>query len=81
MNSWPPAADSACSQWSMTTRECLVAVPDTSLSGRRVVQELLNETLFLGLAHARVEIAAWVDDYKRERPHSSPRYATLAAYL
>jgi transposase InsO family protein len=124
------------------TRECLVAVPDTSISGRRVVRalteliarrgkpgmivsdngteltsnavlawcgeigvewhyiapgrpmqngyvesfngrmrdELLNETLFLSLAHARVEIAAWVDDYNRERPHSSLGYETPAAF-
>ncbi|MGB3722012.1 MAG: IS3 family transposase [Pacificimonas sp.] len=124
------------------TRECLVAVPDTSISGRRVVRELteliaqrgkpgmivsdngteltsnavlawcgemgvewhyiapgkpmqngfcesfngrmrdelLNETLFLSMAHARVEIAAWVDDYNRERPHSSLGYTTPAAF-
>ncbi|WP_442896843.1 IS3 family transposase [Erythrobacter sp.] len=124
------------------TRECLAAVPDTSISGRRVVRELteliaqrgkpgmivsdngteltsnavlawcgeigvewhyiapgrpmqngyaesfngrmrdelLNETLFLSLAHARVQIAAWVDDYNRERPHSSLGYATPAAF-
>ncbi|WBX84126.1 IS3 family transposase [Sphingosinicella microcystinivorans] len=124
------------------TRECLAAVPDTSISGRRVVRELteliarrgkpgmivsdngteltsnavlawcgeigvewhyiapgrpmqngyvesfngrmrdelLNETLFMSLAHARVEIAAWVDDYNRERPHSSLGYATPAAF-
>lgn len=124
------------------TRECLAAVPDTSISGRRVVRELtalierrgkpgmivsdngteltsnavlawcgemhvewhyiapgrpmqngyvesfngrmrdelLNETLFMGLAHARVEIAAWVEDYNRERPHSSLGYATPAAF-
>ena len=124
------------------TRECLAAVPDTSISGRRVVRELteliarrgkpgmivsdngteltsnavlawcgeigvewhyiapgrpmqngyvesfngrmrdelLNETLFLSLAHARVEIAAWVDDYNRERPHSSLGYETPAAF-
>ena len=124
------------------TRECLAAVPDTSISGRRVVRELteliarrgkpgmivsdngteltsnavlawcgeigvewhyiapgrpmqngyvesfngrmrdelLNETLFLSLAHARVEIAAWVEDYNRERPHSSLGYETPAAF-
>ncbi|WP_334166218.1 IS3 family transposase [Tepidimonas sp.] len=124
------------------TRECLAAVPDTSISGRRVVRELtrliaergkpgmivsdngteltsnavlawcgeigvewhyiapgkpmqngyvesfngrmrdelLNETLFLSMAHARVEIAAWVEDYNRERPHSSLGYATPAAF-
>ena len=122
--------------------ECLAAVPDTSISGRRVVRELteliaqrgrpgmivsdnateltsnavlawcgqmqvewyyiapgrpmqsgyvesfngrmrdelLNETLFLSLAHARVEIAAWVEDYNRERPHSALGYATPAAF-
>lgn len=124
------------------TRECLAAVPDTSISGQRVIRELdaliarrgkpgmivsdngteltsnavlawcseadiewhyiqpgrpmqngyvesfngrmrdelLNETLFLSLAHARIEIAAWVDDYNRERPHSSLGYETPAAY-
>jgi len=124
------------------TRECLAAVPDTSISGRRVVRELtdlialrgkpgmivsdngteltsnavlawcgelgvewhyiapgkpmqngyvesfngrmrdelLNETLFLSIGHARVEIAAWVEDYNRERPHSSLGYETPAAF-
>lgn len=124
------------------TRECLAAVPDTSISGHRVVRELtrliaergkpgmivsdngteltsnavlawcgqigvewhyiapgkpmqngyvesfngrmrdelLNETLFLSMAHARVEIAAWVEDYNRERPHSSLGYQTPAAF-
>jgi hypothetical protein len=42
--------------------------------------ELLNETLFLSMAHARVEIAAWVVDYNRERPHSSLGYGTPAAF-
>ena len=124
------------------TRECLRAVPDTSISGRRVVRELadliaergkpgmivsdngteltsnavlawcgeagivwhyiapgrpmqngyvesfngrmrdelLNETLFLGLDHARCAIADWIEDYNAERPHSSLGYATPAAY-
>ncbi len=123
------------------TRECLAAVPDTSISGKRVVRELgdlinrrgapttivsdngteltsnavplwageagidwhyiapgkpmqngyvesfngrmrdelLNETLFTSMAHARATIAAWVDDYNTERPHSSLGYATPAA--
>lgn len=42
----------------------------------RMRDELLNETLFMSLAHARVEIAAWVEDYNRERPHSPLGYAT-----
>ena len=46
----------------------------------RMRDELLNETLFLSLAHARVEIAAWVEDYNRERPLSSLGYATPEAF-
>jgi hypothetical protein len=42
--------------------------------------ELLNETQLMSLAHARVEIGAWVEDYNRERPHSSLGYATPAAF-
>jgi putative transposase len=124
------------------TRECLAAVPDTSISGKRVVRELteliarrgkpgmivsdngteltsnavlewcgeagiewhytapgkptqnafvesfngrmrdelLNETLFTSLAHAREKIAAWAQDYNTGRPHSSLGYATPAAF-
>jgi putative transposase len=124
------------------TRECLAAVPDTSISGKRVVRELtdliaqrgkpgmivsdngteltsnavlvwcgeariewhyttpgkptqnafvesfngrmrdelLNETLFMSMGHAREKIAAWVDDYNTGRPHSSLGYATPAAF-
>ena len=46
----------------------------------RMRDKLLNETLFLSLAHARVEIAACVKDYNRERPHSALGYATPAAF-
>ncbi len=46
----------------------------------RMRDELINETLFMSLAHARVEIAAWVDDYNRERPYSALGYATPAAF-
>ncbi len=42
--------------------------------------ELLNETLFFSMDHARVAIAAWVEDYNRERPHSSLGYETPAAF-
>ena len=132
------------------TRECLAAVPDTSISGRRVVRELtelirnrgkpgmivsgvedgaqshrgteltcnavlawcseasinwhyiapgkpmqngyaesfngrmrdelLNETLFMSLDHARTAIAAWVEDYNQHRPHSALGYETPAAF-
>jgi transposase InsO family protein len=124
------------------TRECLAAIPDTSISGRRVARELtalielrgkpgmivsdngteftcnamfawaehnkitwhfiapgrpmqngfcesfngrmrdelLNESLFFGLDHARTKIADWTDDYNERRPHSALRYLTPAAY-
>jgi putative transposase len=124
------------------TRECLAAIPDTSISGRRVARaltalidhrgkpgmivsdhgteftsnailawsrdhkvewhyiapgkpmqngfcesfngrmrdELLNETLFFGLDHARTTIAEWADDYNQSRPHSALGYITPAAY-
>ena len=124
------------------TRECLAAIPDTSISGRRVARELttlierrgkpqmivsdngteftsnailhwskehqlqwhyiapgkpmqngfcesfngrmrdelLNESLFFGLDHARRVIGTWADDYNSARPHSSLGYRTPAAY-
>ncbi len=42
--------------------------------------ELLSETLFFGLDHARIVIAAWVADYNANRPHSALGYQTPAAY-
>ena len=124
------------------TRECLAAIPDTSISGQRVARELtaliarrgkpgmivsdngteltsnaifawakdhgiewhyfapgrpmqngfvesfngrmrdelLNETLFRGLDHARSVIAKWAEDYNTARPHSALDYRTPAAY-
>ena len=124
------------------TRECLAAIPDTSISGRRVARELtqlisrrgkpgmivsdhgteftsnailawteqrkiawhyiapgkptqnafvesfngrmrdelLNETLFFSLDHARQKLAAWAADYNTHRPHSALGYQTPAAY-
>jgi len=124
------------------SRECLAAIPDTSISGRRVARELsrlialrgkpgmivsdngteftstailawaaehgvawhyiapgkptqngfvesfngrmrdelLNETLFFGLDHARQKLAAWAQDYNTNRPHSSIGYRTPAAH-
>jgi putative transposase len=124
------------------TRECLAAIPDTSISGKRVVRELdaliarrgrpamivtdngteftsnaaigwaaaaeidwhyiepgkptqngfvesfngrmrdelLNETLFFSLDHARRTIARWVADFNHCRPHSALGYLTPAAH-
>lgn len=50
-----------------------------SFNGRKH-DELLNKTLCLSMARARVEIAAWEGDYNRDRPRSSLRYATSAAF-
>jgi putative transposase len=51
----------------------------------RLRDELLNETLFTSLAHARTALAAWQADYNTVRPHSAignlppAIYATLSA--
>mgnify|MGYP002399660786 CR=1 FL=1 len=46
----------------------------------RMRDELLNETMFRNLAHARVVIAAWAADYNTELPHSALDYQTPADY-
>ena len=46
----------------------------------RMRDELLNESLFFGLAHARSAVAGWVRDYNVARPHSSLGYQTPAAF-
>lgn len=42
--------------------------------------ELLNETLFPSLHHARVTLAAWRKDYNTERPHSRLGWQTPAEF-
>jgi len=46
----------------------------------RMRDELLNETLFFDLDDARAKIANWIADYNLQRPHSSLKYLTPAAY-
>ena len=46
----------------------------------RMRDELLNETMFRNLAHARVVISAWATDYNTERPHSALGYETPVDY-
>ena len=46
----------------------------------RMRDELLNETMFRNLAHARGVIAAWAADYNTERPHSALDCQTPADY-
>lgn len=44
-----------------------------SVNGR-MRDEPLNETLFFGLDHAKTRIAAWADDYNRQRSDPRDRY-------
>jgi putative transposase len=46
----------------------------------RLRDELLNETLFRSLPHARAMLEAWRRDYNAERPHSSLGWLTPLAY-
>jgi len=46
----------------------------------RMRDELLNETLFFGLDHARSAVARWVADYNHTRPHSALGYQAPATY-
>jgi putative transposase len=50
-----------------------------SLNGR-LRDELLNETLFRSLPHARAELATWRTDYNTVRPHSRLGWLTPASY-
>jgi putative transposase len=46
----------------------------------RLRDELLNETLFRSLPHARAVLDAWRTDYNTQRPHSGLGWLTPAAY-
>ena len=46
----------------------------------RLRDELLNETLFTSLAHARAALEEWRRDYNTERPHSALGNLTPVAY-
>jgi putative transposase len=46
----------------------------------RLRDELLNETLFRSLAHARRMLDAWRDDYNHYRPHGKLGWLTPAGY-
>ena len=46
----------------------------------RLRDELLNETLFASLAHAREILSLWRDDYNTVRPHSGIANLTPEAY-
>ena len=46
----------------------------------RLRDELLNETLFRSLPHARAVLEAWRRDYNEQRPHSKLGWLTPKAY-
>lgn len=46
----------------------------------RLRDELLNETIFVSLDHAREALAAWMHDYNMVRPHSALGNLPPAAY-
>lgn len=46
----------------------------------QVIDELLNETMFRNLAHARIVIRDWAHDYNTNRPHSALGYETPKAF-
>ena len=46
----------------------------------RLRDELLNETLFRSLAHARAVLEAWRADYNTDRPHSRLGWMSPAGY-
>jgi putative transposase len=46
----------------------------------RIRDELLHETLFFGLDHARTCITDWADDYNEQRPHSARGHLSPTAY-
>jgi putative transposase len=47
---------------------------------RRMRDELLNETLFFGIDHAREAVAHWTHIYNTERPHSALGYKAPAVF-
>ena len=46
----------------------------------RMRDELLNETIFYDLGHARDTLARWSMGYNQKRPHSALGYLTPAAF-
>lgn len=46
----------------------------------RMRDELLNETMFRNMAHARAVIRTWATDFNEARPHSALGYQTSKAF-
>ncbi len=61
----------------ISRRESRSRMPSWKASTDGCVDELLNETLFLSLDHARELLAEWQDDYNTVRPHRDWQPAAL----
>jgi putative transposase len=57
-----------------------IQTPFIESANRRYRAEGLNQHWFTCIFEAREIIEDWRIDYKRERPHSSPRYQTPEAF-
>ncbi|MSU89597.1 transposase [Rhodobacteraceae bacterium 2CG4] len=64
------------------SKGCHAEVLQWSASRRCQVMrdELLNETMFRDMAHARSAIRAWAADYNEQRPHSALGCQTPKAF-
>jgi len=69
VNVWRWSQESGV-DWHYIARASRSRTPSSSFNGR-LCGELLNETLFGSLAHARLALAEWRIDYNTVRPHSS----------
>ena len=69
----------SCLGWPITIRPTVRSGAVFPINGR-MRDELLNESLFFGLDHARSAISEWIHDYNTARPHSSLNYRTPAAF-
>jgi len=75
-------------RWLMTTRSNGITsprgsryrTPSPNPSIGRLRDELLNETLFRSLPHARAALDAWRSDYNHDRPHSRLGWLSPAIY-
>lgn len=68
---------------SIVSESCPMAIlrwSRCSASRSGPIVEMLNETLFASLVHAREALAVWKNDYNTERPHSAIGNVPPAVY-
>lgn len=57
-----------------------IAIPFIESFNGRLRDEVLNETLFSSLTHARSGLSSWRNDYNDHRPHSGLGWLTPAEF-